>query len=78
MQEAWLLLLFVVCVSHSDIKIMLLEITHLAFVIQDKARKTSRSVLLPSLFNPGYLKIIVSTESRFLLTFKHFPVKDVL
>lgn len=39
MQEAWLLLSFVLCVSHSDIKIILLEITHLVFVIQNKATK---------------------------------------
>lgn len=39
MQETWLLLSFVLCVSQSDIKIILLEITHLLSVIQDKATK---------------------------------------
>lgn len=42
MQEVWLLLSFVLCISRSDIKIVLLELTHLGFVIQNKATKKSR------------------------------------
>lgn len=35
------------CVSHSDIKIILLEITYLVFVIQDKATKKSQRISSP-------------------------------
>lgn len=39
MQDTWLLVSFVLCVSPSDIKIILLEIAHLLAVIQDTATK---------------------------------------
>lgn len=65
MQETWLLLSFVLCVSQSDLKIILLEITHLLPVIQDKATKKSRQILLFSLLITMYLKTTVSSESRF-------------
>lgn len=64
MQETWLLLSFVLCVSQSDIKIILLEIAHLLSVIQDKPTKKSRQILLLSLLITVYLKTTVSTESR--------------
>lgn len=73
MQETWLLLSFVLCVSQSDIKIILLEITHLLSVIQDKATKKSIQIFLPALFITVYLKTAVSSESRILFAFKHFP-----
>lgn len=47
-----------VCVSHSDIKITLLEIAHLVFVTEDKAIKNQDQVLLACLFNT------ISTEGR--------------
>lgn len=72
MQETWLLLSFVLCVSQSDIKIILLEITHLLSVIQDKATKKSRQILFLSLLITVYLKNTASSESRFLFAFKHF------
>lgn len=65
MQETWLLLSSVLCVSQSDLKIILLEITHLLPVIQDKATKKSRQILLFSLLITMYLKTTVSSESRF-------------
>lgn len=60
----WLLCSLVLRVSHSDIKITLLEIAHLVFVTEDKAIKNQDRFSFPAYSIPSALKAGLTCCSR--------------